>query len=158
MTFASSSVTAQDQKLSKKERKELLRQKVAEMVNAKQYKIKVQQAYTSRGRQINLTSTYGMIVTPNHIQCDLPYFGQSFGGSGGYGTEAGVKIDSKDFKYETTPTKKGGWDITITPLDDSKDIRTIILNITSDGYISLNFAFNNRSLMRYNGMIPTDTN
>lgn len=156
MTFNTFEVIAQEQKLSKKERNGLQRKKVAEMVNAKQYKIQVQQASTSRGRQINLTSTYGMIVAPNRIQCDLPYFGQSFGGAG-YGGDGGVKVDSRDFDYETTPAKKGGWDITITPKDDNKEVRTIILNISSDGYVSLNFTFNNRSMMRYNGLIPTDT-
>lgn len=146
---------AQETQLSKKEKKELLRKKVAEMVEARQYKIQVQQAFSMRGRQINLTGTYGMIVAPERILCDLPYFGQSFSGSG-YGSESGVKLDSKDFTYESKPTKKSGWDVTITPKDDVKDIRNVMMNISSDGYISLNFTFNTRSNMRYSGVIVTE--
>lgn len=146
---------AQDAAMSKKEKKEWLRKKVAEMVETRQYKIQVQQAHTMRGRQVNLTGGYGMIVAPERVQCDLPYFGQSFSGSG-YGTEAGVKLDSKDFTYENKPAKKGGWDITITPKDDTRDIRTVILNISTDGYISLNFTFNARTMMRYSGLMVVE--
>jgi hypothetical protein len=153
--FIGGSSFAQEASLSKREKKELQRKRVAEVVEAKQYKIQVQQAFTMRGRQINLTGAYGMIVTPERIQCDLPYFGQSYGGTS-YGGEGGVKLDSKDFTYESISTKKGGWDVTITPKDDTKDVRTVVLNISSDGYISLNFTFNTRSIMRYSGVIVTE--
>ena len=153
--FFSSPAPAQEKELSKKEKKELQRQAIEQRVTAKTFKIQTQQAYTSRGKQVNISSGYGMSVSPEQVLADLPYFGESYGGTA-YGGSGGVKLNAKEFDYQMKDGKKGGWEITITPKDDNKDIRTVSLSISADGYVSMNFTFNNRSMMRYAGVIAME--
>ncbi len=141
--------SAQSENLSKKERKELNKQAVNNGIESKTYKILVTQATTQRGRNINLTSPYYVDVKPDVFSCDLPYFGESYAGTG-YGGGGGVNFKSEKFTYEEKPGKKNGWDITVKPLDNN-DVQVIQIYMGSEGFASISITFNTRNSMRYSG-------
>jgi Ni/Co efflux regulator RcnB len=141
---------AQDANMSKKEKKEQQRQDVQAAMEQKNYAIRTDRASTQRGRTINLTSSYGMKVSKEAVECDLPYYGQSYGGSAAGG--GGVTFKSVDFTYEQQAGKKGGWDVTIKP-KDQPDVQTIIISMSSDGYANISITFTARSMMRYSGQM-----
>lgn len=155
LVLAANPAYCQEKEPTKKEKKELKLQAIHQMVESKNYKVIMQQASSSRGRNVNITGSYTIVVTPDRIRIDLPYYGQAHGGVP-YGGDGGVTLDSKDFTYESKPAKKGGWDITITPKDDTKDVRIVNLGISSDGYASANITFMNRTPMRYTGVLEVE--
>jgi hypothetical protein len=63
-----------------------------------------------------------------------------------------MDFTTKDFDYSTTPQKKGGWIVTIKP-KDYKEVQQMTLNISSDGYASLQVISTNRQAISYNGVI-----
>ncbi len=144
----------QEDEASKKEKKEMTKQAVNNAVEVRSYYILANQASTQRGKNINLTSTYFISVKHDTLACDLPYFGQSYAGTG-YGGGGGVNFKSVKYSYDEKPGKKGGWEITIKP-EDSKDVQVIQFYIGPEGFTTINMSFTNRSAMRYSGVIELD--
>ncbi len=140
------------EKMSKKEMKEKQKQELKMAVESKSYEFKASQAYSDKGRSINLTGTYGITVTASKLISDLPFYGTAYGGAGYGSNEGPIQFESTDFGYDSEPGKKGGWTITIKP-NDKKEIQSMILNISEDGYTTVSVTSSNRSLMRYNGKV-----
>lgn len=118
-------------------------------VDARQYSFKAMTAATQKGRNINLTSAYGIVVKPDMLSCDLPFFGTSFGGSA-YGGEGAIRFESKQFEYSAEPGKKNGWTVTIVP-KDNPEVQKIMMMIGAEGYTTVTVISTNRSAMNYYG-------
>ncbi|MNY56250.1 hypothetical protein D3C86_1923090 [compost metagenome] len=66
--------------------------------------------------------------------------------------DSGIKFKSKNFKYKADKKKKGSWQITINP-KDTRDTQSMTLNVSENGYATLNVNSNNRQSISFNGYI-----
>ena len=139
---------AQDGAKSKKTDKATL---VKNMVEAQDYVFVAQSALPMSGRVRQLTSEYDLQIGKDTIVAYLPYFGRAYVAPIG-SNDGGINFLSKDFDYQKADRKKGGWDISIKPRD-AKDVQQLTLNISSDGYASLQVTSNNRQAISFNGYI-----
>lgn len=137
-------VSAQDSKKDKAEA-------VKNMVKAKNFVFKADYVIPMRGTSRNLTSDYDLNVSKDTITAYLPYFGRAYSAPIDP-TEGGIKFTSTDFKYETKPKRKGGWEISIEP-KDTRDVRQLTMDISESGYASLRIISNNREAISFNGYI-----
>lgn len=141
-------LTAQD---TKKQKQKAASQHIQAAVDSSKFVFQATSVTPARGRVIQLTSGYSLVVSPGEIVCELPYFGRAF--SGGYGgTDGGIKFTSKTFDYAVKPKKKGGWDITIIPSDVSSIVK-IFLSVTSSGNTTVRITSTDRDSISYSGVI-----
>lgn len=103
------------------------------------------------GGSISLTgSGYELKLTPDSVIAYLPYYGRSFTAPIG-NDENGIKFTSTNFNYESTKSKKG-WRVTVS-IKDTKDSQRLNLNISENGYASLDVSSNTKQSITYNGYI-----
>lgn len=111
----------------------------------------------SRGSGRALTTDYDLTITKDTIIAYLPYFGQAYVAPPYGSTEGGIKFTNTDFTYIEKAGKKGGWNITIKPnkknISDSRDVQSMYLTISPDGYASLQVISSNRDPISFNGTI-----
>lgn len=125
---------------------------IMNMINAKSYTFKAQNAMPQRGSTVFLTGEYDLKVSKDTVTAYLPYYGQAYSAPIDP-NKGGIKFTSTDFNY-TTEKKKRGWDITITPKDvRDTDVRYLFLSISNDGYGSLRVFSNNRDGITFSGQI-----
>lgn len=111
-------------------------------------------ALPMRGPVRQLTSEFDLTVSlPTKIVSDLPYYGRAY--TPVDPMKGGMDFTTKDFDYQITPGKKGGWDITIKPKDIKDDIQQLFLTISQDGYATLRVICTNRDAISYNGSVMT---
>ncbi len=122
-----------------------------DLIESKRYRFHPLSANTSKGRTIQITSEYFLIVHQDSLQVDLPYFGQSYTAEYG-GGDQGFQFKSLDFSYTSDTTKKGGWEITIVPKNESK-ANKIFISVGSGGYGTVNVLSNSRQSISYYGTI-----
>lgn len=120
-------------------------------VETKTIHFEARQATGVRGRMVQLDPGFTLVVSPEKVTGDLPFYGRSYtatpGSSGG-----GLKFEFSAFDYTAKPRKKGGWDITIEPTEGS-DIRSIYLTVQKTGNASLRITSNSKEGMSYTGII-----
>jgi hypothetical protein len=72
-------------------------------------------------------------------------------------TEGGIKFTTTKFTYNSKVGKKGGWTVIIKPTDKNisnwRDVQTMTLSISPDGYASLQVISTNRDPISFNGTI-----
>lgn len=96
-------------------------------------------------------SQYDLAVTKDSVVAYLPYYGRAFTATMNP-DDAGIKFKSKDFTYKMNKKKKGSWVITMN-FKDAKDTQTMTLNVSENGYASLNVNSNNRQPISFNGYL-----
>jgi hypothetical protein len=94
---------------------------------------------------------YQLVVEKDSLSAYLPYFGRAYTPNMN-STDSGIKFNSTEFTYETKRKKKGNWVITIKPKNEV-DAQTMTLNISENGYASLNVNSNNKQAISFNGYI-----
>lgn len=131
---------------------------VKNMVEAQNYVFKANYVMPMRGVGRSLTSEYDLTVSKDTIAAFLPYFGRAY--TAPYNpTEGGIKFTNTHFTYTSKVGKKGGWSITIKPtgkdknISDWRDVQTLRLDISADGYASLQVTSSNRDPISFNGTI-----
>lgn len=111
----------------------------------------------SRGSGRSLTSEYDLTVTKDTIIAYLPYFGRAYTAPPYGSIEGGIKFTNTHFTYAMKPGKKSGWAITIKPtnknISDWRDVQSMYLTISEDGYASLQVISSNREPISFNGTI-----
>ena len=122
-----------------------------ELIESKQYRFHPLSANTAKGKTIQLTSEYFLMVNQDSLQVDLPYFGRAYNADYGSGDQ-GFQFKSVDFSYTSDTTKKGGWEITIIPKNESKASK-IFMSIGSGGYGTINVLSNSKQSISYYGTI-----
>lgn len=124
---------------------------VKNWVESKTYVFKAQTAMPLSGRTRNLTSDYDLKISPASIVSYLPYYGRAYVAPMDP-SQGPLEFTSKDFTYTTTPGKKDGWTITIKP-NDYKEVQSMTLSISSEGYATLQVTSTNRQAISFNGTI-----
>lgn len=103
-----------------------------------------------------LTSAYDVTITKDNLDVYLPYFGRAYAAPRDL-TDGGLKLKTSNFDYKAFAKKKG-WEINITPKDQNnppgvKDVRSMQLSVSSDGYASLHVTSLNKQPISFNGYI-----
>jgi hypothetical protein len=103
-----------------------------------------------------LTSDYDVTVSDGKLDVYLPYFGRAYSAPRDV-NDGGIKLSTTDYDYNAVANKKGGWDIIIkpkrTPLNTVKDVQMLRLNVSNDGFASLQVNSTNRQPISFNGYI-----
>lgn len=144
MLFVSEYTHAQNDKQSREET-------IKSIIEKKRYRFSALTVNPLRGRIRNIAMDNHFIkVSPDSLVVDLPYFGRAFTAPIG-GTSGGFNFTSTEFDYQVTKTKKGGWDIIISP--QKNDVRKITLMISPGGNTTAIVTSNSRQSISYNGLI-----
>jgi hypothetical protein len=122
------------------------------LVDSKSYDFHATTATAMDGMVKNLTSEYLVTMTADSIVCSLPYFGRA---SAPTMDGDGIVFTSKEFTYDSRPTKKGGWEITIRPKDAKKAVSQLYLSIRSNGLTTMRVMSPNRDPISFDGEITS---
>ncbi len=130
---------------------------VTRIVSSMNYVFKANYVIPSGGMASHaLTSDYDVTVNKDKLDVYLPYFGRAYIAPRDL-TDGGLKLKTSKFDYSAKAGKKGSWDITIKPQENSisgvRDIQQMVLNVQSDGYASLRVTPLNKQPISYNGYI-----
>jgi hypothetical protein len=136
------------QKPNKKATKEA---EIQNLIDSQSYVFHAQQLTPLGGGTRQLTPNYDMLVKPDSIGADLPYFGRAFEAPIN-ATDIGIKMCTRKFNYEKVNAKKGGWEITIKPTV-RMDVQQMFLSISKEGYSTLQVTSLNREPITYYGYI-----
>ncbi len=137
---------------SKSDKKSSKTEAVKGKVNSKNYTFIATYVLPLRGGSRQLTSEYDLRVTPDSLIAFLPYFGRVYFDAPYGNAEGGIKFTSIKFNYDVITEKNGGWEITFKPTD-AKNINSMVLAISADGYASLAVTSANRDFINYNGYL-----
>jgi hypothetical protein len=129
---------------------------INDLVNSRNYIFKANYVNPSRGGGKALTSDYDLVVAKDSIIAFLPYFGRAY--LADYGsTDGGIKFTWTHFDYKATSGKKGNHEILIIPqnrnISNPKDVQSLRLSISQDGYASLQIINSNRDPIIFDGTI-----
>jgi Domain of unknown function (DUF4251) len=123
------------------------------LVDVKSYDFHATTATAMDGMVKSLTSEYLVKITPDSIVGNLPYFGRA---SAPTMDGDGINFTTKDFSYDSRPTKKGGWEITVRPKDDSKrSVSQVYLSIRSNGLTTIRVMAPNKDPISFDGEITS---
>ncbi|MDB4918536.1 MAG: hypothetical protein JWQ54_519 [Mucilaginibacter sp.] len=141
---------------TKKEKQATKAAKIKELLDAHHYVFKATYVIPQRGNSKSLDYGYDVIVSKDTVTAYLPYYGRVTVAPIDP-TDGGVKFTSTNFDYTTKQAKNGSYNITITPKDagnqGSKDVRYLRVNVSTNGYASLQVLCNNRDPISFNGDI-----
>jgi hypothetical protein len=124
---------------------------VQEMVDAKRFVFQAQSAMPMRGGVVQLSQGYGMSISPDSIQCYLPYFGRVYTPPMN-SSDGGLKFVSTKFDYSVKNRKRGGWDITLV-INDIRNYQKLNISIFSTGKASVRVTCTDRESISYNGSL-----
>lgn len=140
--------TAQSTKEDKKKAKQ---EQLKTRIDARQFTFNAQSATSARGRTRHLTGSNTLVVHGDSLDAYLPYFGRAYSATPG-DTNGGINFSSTSFSYSAQDAKNGGWTINIKPKDD-KNASNMQLNISGDGYATLQVTSNNRQMISFYGQV-----
>jgi hypothetical protein len=152
------SINAANAQSTGKDKKAARALAIKNMVEGQNYVFKANYAVPMRGTSRSLTSEYDLTVSKDTVSAFLPYFGRAY--TAPYNpTEGGIKFTNTHFTYTLKPGKKSGWNIVIKPtgkdknISDWRDVQALRLDISADGYASLQVTSSNRDPISFNGTI-----
>lgn len=141
LSAANGQTTAKDKKAAKAA-------ELKKNIEAKSFTFVADQMLPQGGGTKILTSEYDLRSTGDSVISFLPYFGRAYFDVG-YNTDSGIKFTSTKFDYNLKE-QKGGWQITIKP-HDAKNIQSLVLNVSANGYASLSVTSVNRDYISFYG-------
>ena len=136
---------------SKQEKQNAKQQALKDMISSRRYTFVAQSATPMNGSVKQLTPDYGLSVKNDTLNVYLPYYGRAYTATIG-STEGGINFKSLDIEYTEKEAKKGGWDISIKPKDQS-DAQQLTLSISSSGYTTVRVTSNTREMISFYGYI-----
>ena len=143
---------------TRKDKKAAQVAEIKNIVEAQNYVFKATYVIPTRGISRALTSDYDLTVSKDTVTAFLPYFGRAY--TAPYNpTEGGIKFTNTHFTYNLKAGKKSGWTATIKPtgkdknIGDWRDVQTLTLSISADGYASLQVISSNRDPISFNGTV-----
>ena len=125
---------------------------IKKSIEGRNFTFDANQATPLAGAPKTLTGTYDLHIKADSIISFLPYFGRAYFDVGYNETNMGIKFTSTKFDYQAVEKKNGSWIITIKP-GDVKNIESLILLISVDGYASLTVTSTNRDVISYDGYL-----
>jgi hypothetical protein len=141
-----------DAQTTKKDKKAAKEAAIKKNIDDRHYTFMANYVLPLRGGARQLTSEYDLRVTKDSVIAFLPYFGRAYFDVPYNATDGGIKFTSTKFDYKVTDKKKGGWEITIKPTD-VKNLNSLILYISTDGYASLSVSSSNRDYISFDGFL-----
>jgi hypothetical protein len=123
---------------------------IKKLIDSKSYTFLAQSVTPLRGRNFSLSYGYDLRVNKDTIVAYLPFFGRAFVAPIDP-TDNGIEFTSTKFTYKSV-AKKNGYLITIQPAD-TKDVRQMFLDVSSNGYASLRIINLNRDAISFNGYL-----
>ncbi|MGV3656590.1 MAG: DUF4251 domain-containing protein [Chitinophagaceae bacterium] len=140
---------AQAQNSRKEKEKE-----VEAMVKNGEFIFMAQTASPMRGRTVQLTSEYDVVISKDSIRTFLPYFGRAYMAQP-YGTgEGGIKLTTTEFNYNLSDKKKKRWNLLIEPKDRT-EVQQLVFSISKNGYATLQVVSTNRDPITFNGYVTS---
>jgi len=124
---------------------------VKELITSKRFVFNAESVLPSGGRLRILNSGEQVDLNGDTLRTDLPFFGRAYTAPIN-SSEGGFHFTSTDFDYNVKERKRGGWDVSIKPRDNS-DVRQLYLNVSPGGDASLQVTSNNREFISFNGHI-----
>lgn len=124
---------------------------IKNLVESQHYDFRAQTVMPMGGRSRQLTTEYDVRVTKEIIVSYLPYFGRAYSAPIDP-TKGGIQFTSKDFGYTISDGKKGGWDVLIKP-KDNRDVQSMSLSISDDGYATMQVISSQRQPISFYGDI-----
>ncbi|MDX8339679.1 DUF4251 domain-containing protein [Draconibacterium sp. IB214405] len=152
-------VQAQDQRLSKKEkkaqRKAMLTEQTKEIIEANTWQFDAIRMLPTTGKARNLTTNYSVVLKDNEVDSYLPYFGRAY--SADYGSsDSPMTFKSKIEDLSVEDGKKGGYIIKFTA-KNKNDRVDFTFSVGSTGSTSLSVSSTNRQHISYQGdLIPIE--
>ena len=137
---------------AKPDKKAELKAAIRHLVESQHYAFSAETVLPMGGKTGQLTTGYYDVkITQESVVSYLPFFGT------GYSvpeddSKGGIKFTSKDFNYTESDGKKGGWRIVIKP-KDTREVQQMTLNISSDGYTTLQVISSQRQPISFYGSI-----
>ncbi|WP_295647980.1 DUF4251 domain-containing protein [uncultured Mucilaginibacter sp.] len=150
MLFGMASFTVNAQN-ARKERQAKKAAEVKALIDSGTYVFVPESANPMRGGNINLTPEYDLHVSKDTLIAYLPYFGQAYQAPLDP-MDGGIHFTSTRFSYFPKLLKKGGWEISIKTAD-AKGVEKMFMNISDDGYASLQITSTNRDPISFQGYI-----
>ena len=141
-----------DRKTDKEQERSELREKVAQALEARDYKVEMDYAQGMRGRQVSLTSGYVLEVDGDKAEANLPFYGRAYNLP--YGEGGGIRFDDAVLAdYESTWSEKKLQTEISFRVSASGDVFLFNLTVFPDGNVSCSVSSNNRQPMSYRGQI-----
>ncbi|MEO6520640.1 MAG: DUF4251 domain-containing protein [Mucilaginibacter sp.] len=123
---------------------------VKSMIDAKSYVFVAQYVQPMRGGNRYVTPEYDLRIGTDSLVAYLPYFGRAYVAPMN-SEDAGVQFTTTKFDYKVVE-KKDSWEVSIVP-KNAKDVRTMQLTISKNGYATLRVSLNNRDPISYQGYV-----
>lgn len=124
---------------------------IKEAVDSKNFVFKAQTIVPMSGMSRQLNANYDLDISSDKIISFLPYMGRIY--TPPIDPAAGpLRFTSTDFEYAMQPGKKGGWQISIKP-KDVRSVREFNLNVTENGYATLQVNGNDRQPVTFYGYV-----
>ena len=147
---------------SRKERQAAKAAAIKKMVDGGDYIFKANYANPQGGGQKILNDDYDLRISKDSIIAFLPFYGTAYLAPIPGETEGGIKFTSTKFVYDSKLRKRGGWEVFIKPKDnnvtDWRDVQQMWLNISENGYATLQVISSNRSSILFDGEIEQKNN
>ena len=144
-------VQAQDKKEEKEAKKATKEVSIQKMIANRIYSFSAESAIPIRDGAIQLTYGYYLRIKRDTLTAYLPYFGDAYEIPMDLTADNGIDFTSTKFTYNAVQNNHG-YEITIVP-HDAKDVKTMYLDISPDGYASLRISNLSRSSITFNGSI-----
>lgn len=124
---------------------------IASAIETQDFVFKAQSILPAYGYSRQLSGGYDLRITPDKVISFLPYMGRIYVPPVDP-AEGPLRFTSTDFTYAERPQKKGGWSISIMP-KDARTVREFMLNVSEDGYATLQVSGNDRQPVTFYGYV-----
>lgn len=141
------------QPTDKQSRKACTEQAVAQALDARNYRIRVDYMNPLKGRSRPLTTSYSLTVRNDSLFSYLPYAGEAYNVP--YGGGKALNFDAPISTYEMKEGKRGRKEIKITTTNE-EDTYTYSLTVFSDGSTHIHVLPNRRQAISFNGQMETE--
>jgi len=121
------------------------------LIESRQYRFVALSATSMKGKTVQLSTGYGLILNKDSLDVDLPYYGRAYSTDYPPSSNMGIQLKSVHFSYVADTLKKGGWDITIKPKDSK--VVSIYLSVSSGGYCTVRISSSDRNPISYYGTV-----
>jgi len=150
LLIVSAGLSAASAQTSTKDKKAAKVAAIKSNIESKRYTFLANEMIPQSGGSKQLDYGYDLRITPDSVISFLPYFGRAYFDAPYNPTDGGIKFTSTNFDYKVAEKKKGGWEITIKP-KDVKNLTSIVLYVSPNGYASLSVTSFNRDFITFYG-------
>ena len=152
LLIVSAGLNAASAQTSTKDKKAAKVAAIKSELESKRYTFLANEMIPQGGGSKQLDYGYDVRITPDSVISFLPYFGRAYFDVPYNPTDGGIKFTSTNFDYKAVEKKNGGWEITIKP-KDVKNLTSMVLYVSSNGYTSLSVTSFNKDFINFDGSL-----